>query len=97
MEKYEVKINEDDMNNLEKLHYEVESRTNLFVRLTASITKPDTSNGFYGKFMDEYTAIYKEYCEFKDEIERKYKPEEIAETAKSWYADFIKRVIVFEV
>lgn len=97
MEKYEIKISEEDMNKLEKLHYEVEARTNLFVRLTTAVTKTTDGNAFYDKFMDEYTALYKDYCDFKDDIERKYKPEAIAETAKSWYADFIKRVVVFEV
>lgn len=94
--KYAIKMEPEDSLKLESLHFSVESRTNLFERLVTGVERTSL-NSFYESFMKEYENIYREYVEFKEYIEKKYKPEEIKATAKNWYADFPEETIVFEV
>lgn len=86
-----VKVDEKEMNELEKLHYLVEAKVNLLARLQAN------GNTQFNDFMEDYVATFKEYSLYKENIDHKYRPEEYKNTAKSWRADFVSRELVYEV
>lgn len=86
----------EDIDKLESLHFMVESKTNLLVRMMTGVNQSPTNN-LFNTFMKDYEQNYKDYVEFKAYIENKYKPVEIADKAISWRADFENREIIFEV
>lgn len=95
--KYDVIITEEDRDNLEKLHYQVEARANLLNRLANNFDDMPNSSTLYNKYMEEYIDFYKQYERIKYDMELKYKPIEIASTAKSWYVNFETCTMTFEV
>ena len=92
-----VKLSEQDKCKIERLHYQVEARANLLERIASGTTNPDNADAAFDRFIQEYDKYFKEYTEFKNYLERSYKPSEIAETAKSWSIHFETSEMIFEV
>ncbi len=90
-----VKIDEKDMTELERLHYLSEAKANLLSRITSDETKYNASS--YNKLMDDYCKTFKQYSLYKEEMDVKYRPKEYIDTAKSWTANFVTRELVYEV
>ena len=94
---YVVKIDTLDRDKVEALHYQVEARANLLDRLASRAAAVENSSDVFNRYMGEYEAYFREYSRFKTELELKYKPEEIAATARSWQINFDTAEMIFEV
>ena len=92
-----VKLSEQDRDQIERLHYQVEARANLLERIASGTTNPENADFAFNRFLQEYDKYFKEYSTFKIYLEQKYKPSEIAETAKSWSINFETSEMIFEV
>ena len=95
--KYIVKLNEEDRNKIEKLHYQVEARANLLDRLMQKTVSVSNADDAIEGYMGEYEKYYVEYVKLRDMLENKYKPDEIKDTAKSWEIVFESSEMIFEV
>lgn len=90
-----VKVEEQDMVRLERLHYLSESKANLLTRLTSNVV--DYNEKAFKTLMEDYCDTFKEYSLCKEEIDAKYRPTAENGTAISWRADFVARTLVYEV
>lgn len=90
-----VKVDEQDIIKLERLHYLNEAKANLITRMAGDETK--YNNNAYEKLMNDYYETYKEYSLYKEEIDVKYRPKEYLNSAKSWTANFLTKELEYEV
>ena len=88
-----VKLSSEDKNRIEMLHYAVEARANLLDRLTSKVVQVENSVSSFNTYMADYDKYYKEYSQFKTELEAKYKPEG---NFISWQVNFDSGEMIFE-
>ena len=86
----EVKINDEVINKLETLHYEVESRKSIISNMIASGMA--TGTGFE-KYATDYGNLFREYANLKNEITDTFIPSEYQTDSYSWNANFSKGTI----
>lgn len=86
----EIKVDENVMGRLEKLHYEVESRKSIISNMVAS----GMANGAgFEKYASEYGELFKDYTALKTTITNDCVPSEYRTDNHSWNANFEKKVI----
>lgn len=88
-----LKLEESDCNELERLHYEVNSLADLINRMMTQVIEPANVEKALNTYMNRYSELYKEYTKEKEFIESKYKPND---NVKSWNVDFRSKEIKFE-
>lgn len=83
----EITVNQDTVNLLEALHYEVNSRREV---IHFMLTKPDP--GFNKELFDhynkEYAEFYAQYDMAKNELQRTYVSDELVAKGAVWNLDF---------
>lgn len=95
--KHVVTIETADRDEVERLHYQVESLASLIERLASKVTVVTNSDEVFNRYLKEYTMCFKKYNECKEYLEQKYKPADIANTARSWELNFESAEMTFEV
>lgn len=87
MKIHEITIDQNTVNLLEALHYEVSSRKEV---IHFMLTKPDP--GFNKELFDhynkEYAEFYAQYDMAKTELQKTYIPEELKSKNITWNLDF---------
>lgn len=82
-----INVNQETVNMIEALHYEVNSRREV---IQFMLTKPDP--GFNKELFDaynkEYAEFYAQYDMAKMELQKQYIPEELVAKNASWNLDF---------
>lgn len=86
-----VTVDEKDMAKLERLHYLVEAKVNLLVKLYESGATQTKAA------MADYIDTFKEYSLMKDQVDANYRPAAYYDRCKSWNADFAKGELIYEV
>lgn len=82
---------QEDVNTLERLHYETNARENIIALMTNNGMMNSSS---YEKYWNEYMELFKEYQKAKDAIADKFVTPEVGEDANaSWEINFEKKVI----
>lgn len=86
----EIKVDENVMERLEELYYEVELRKSIISDMIAS--KRNNSDGFK-EYFAECKKLFKDYTILKTTITNDYVPSEYRTDNHSWNANFEKKVI----
>ena len=91
-----VDVNQETVNMIEGLHYEVNSRKEI---IQLMLTKPDP--GFNKELFDaynkEYAEFYAQYDRAKNELQSRYVPEDLIAKNATWSLDFNSCVLTITV
>ena len=88
-----VPMSEEDCRVLHGLHYQVEARMSLLMRLMGGSLLIDDREQAITSAMQAYDEIYPKYDAYKRLIEEKYKPSD--GQYEYWVADFDNQLIKF--
>lgn len=92
METVKVKINQDTINYLQRLHFEVESRQDVIQRIIEAHMKDDNADILESKVLKKYSEelseLKAEYEIAKQQVTEQYVPSELKSDMYFWNIDF---------
>lgn len=101
MRKIEIKIKQEVIDYLQRLHFEVESRKDIIQRIIEAHAYDENTDildsRVFKKYDRELSELKAEYELAKLEVTKEYVPDEFKETNIIWNIDFQTAVMTIEV
>lgn len=93
-----IKVNQETVNYLQRLHFEVEGRADILQRIIeAHAMDEDTTvidSKPFARYQKEYSELKTEYELAKQEMAKKFLPDELAGKNVPWTLDFATGIMV---
>ena len=87
-----IKVNQETVDYLQRLHYEVESREDIIQRIIEAHALDEDasviSSAQFRKYQEELSELKAEYEIAKQEVTNQYIPDEVKKENASWQLDF---------